>query len=174
MVTLIGLGFGSQQSERTLCHMNGTIAILSSFHHGFGPVACKAESRILGIGEGERYWKHSKNNSKGNRSNLSLSKVMKQAVISATYSYQVNEARRVKIQTAGVLWNDQDFEYCKLDHYCSGTIVDDLITKDVCVFNSYLEDWDDLQFNNKGDKVHAAKLSVKYGGIKFRTSGKVA
>jgi len=79
----------------------------------FGPVACKTEPRILGIGEGERYCKHDKNYSKGNRSNIAPSKVMKQAVISAAYSHQANEARRVRTQTAGVLWNDQDFEYCK-------------------------------------------------------------
>jgi hypothetical protein len=30
-----------------------------------------------------------------------------------------------------------------------------------------LEDWEDVQFNNKGDEVHAARLSAKYGGIKF-------
>ena len=35
------------------------------------------------------------------------------------------------------------------------------------VFLCYLEDWEDVQFNRKGDDVHAARVSAKYGGLMF-------
>ena len=30
-----------------------------------------------------------------------------------------------------------------------------------------MEDWEDVQFNSKGDEVHASRISAKYGGIKY-------
>ena len=35
------------------------------------------------------------------------------------------------------------------------------------VFHAYLEDWEDVQFNSKGDDVHAAKVLAKYEGLGF-------
>ena len=35
------------------------------------------------------------------------------------------------------------------------------------VFHAYLEDWEDVQFNSKGDDVHAAKVLAKYEGWDF-------
>jgi hypothetical protein len=90
-------------------------------------------------------------------------KAKKQAVISAAYSHQACESRRKDAQRAGVLWSDEDYEYCKLDCYCSGSIIEKLVTKEVRVFHAYLEDWEDVLFNSKGDDIHAAQISAKYG-----------
>jgi hypothetical protein len=133
----------------------------------FGEIACKTTARILGTGQSERYWKIDKNNCAGNRSNLKSDKTKKQAVISAAYSHQACESRRKDAQRAGVLWSDEDYEYCKLDRYCSGSIIEKLVTKEVRVFHAYLEDWEDVLFNSKGDDIHAARISAKYGGLKF-------
>lgn len=35
------------------------------------------------------------------------------------------------------------------------------------IFHAYLEDWEDVQVNSKGDEVHVARISAKYGGIKY-------
>ena len=40
--------------------------------------------------------------------------------------------------------------------------------KEVRVFHAYLEDWEDVLFNSNGDvDIHAARISAKYGGLKF-------
>ena len=39
--------------------------------------------------------------------------------------------------------------------------------KDTRVLHAYLEDWENIQFGSKGDEVHAAKVSAKYGGLKY-------
>ena len=35
------------------------------------------------------------------------------------------------------------------------------------VFHAYLEDWEDLQFNSKGDDDHAARVLAKSEGLGF-------
>ena len=36
------------------------------------------------------------------------------------------------------------------------------------MFHAYLEDWEDVLFNSNGDvDIHAARISAKYGGLKF-------
>ena len=35
------------------------------------------------------------------------------------------------------------------------------------VFHAYMEDWEKMQFNSKGDEVYAARVSAKCGGIKY-------
>jgi hypothetical protein len=66
-----------------------------------------------------------------------------------------------------VLWTDEDFDYCNIDQYCEGSIVDKLRLKDARVFHAYLEDWENMQFGSKGNEGHAAKVSAKYGGLKY-------
>ena len=66
-----------------------------------------------------------------------------------------------------MLWTDEDFEFCKLDHYFSELMVEELIVELMRVFHCYLKDWEDVQFGQKGDDVCAAKVSAKYGGLMF-------
>ncbi len=82
--------------------------------------------RELGIGQAEQNWKSIKANKVGNWSDLSPKKTKKQAIISAGYSHQKNGAHHKKAQKAGVLWTDEDFDNCKIDRYCQGSIVDKL------------------------------------------------
>ena len=133
----------------------------------FGPVACLTASDATGCGQAERNWKAMKAQKTGKRSNLSSDKMMKQAVISAAYARHKNDTKRLNARKAGVLWTDEDFEFCKIDHYCAGSIIEDLVEEPTRTFHAYLEDWEDVQFNSKGDEVHAARISAKYGGIKY-------
>ena len=63
------------------------------------------------------------------------------------------------------MWTDEDFKFCKIDHYYDGNIVEELAMEPERVFHACQEDWEDIQFRRKGDDVHAAKVSAKYGGL---------
>ena len=132
-----------------------------------GPVACKSTSEVLGCGQAGRHWKSMKAQITGKRAKLGSEKAKKQSVISAAFARQKNESHWKHAQRAGVLWTDEDFEFCKLDHYCSGPMVEELVVEPTKVFHCYREDWEDVQFNRKGDDVHAARVSAKYGGLMF-------
>ena len=103
----------------------------------------------------------------GKRTNLGSEKTKKQSVICAAFARQKNETRRKQAQRAGVLWSDEDFKYCKLDEYCQGNIMEEVTIEPKRVSHAYLEDWEDVQFNSKGDDVHAAKVLTKYEGLGF-------
>ena len=103
----------------------------------------------------------------GKRTNLGSEKTKKQSVICAAFARQKNETQCKQAQRASVLWCDEDFEYCKLDEYCQGNITEEVSIEPKRVFHAYLEDWEDVQFNSKGDDVHAAKVSAKYEGLGF-------
>ena len=92
----------------------------------FGEVGCLTTSPTLGCGQAECNWKEFKDNRSGKRSNLSPEKAKKLSVISASYNHKKCEARRVQAQRAGVIWTDEDFKYCKLDSYCSESIIEKL------------------------------------------------
>ena len=57
----------------------------------------------------------------GQRTNLGYEKNKKQSIICSGFARQKNETQRIQAQRAGMLWTDEDFEYCKLDEYCQGT-----------------------------------------------------
>jgi len=46
-----------------------------------------------------------------------------QDVVFAAYSYERSEARQVHAQKAGELWKNEDFTWCKIDHYCTGSTI---------------------------------------------------
>ena len=102
----------------------------------------------------------------GKHSRLSSEKAKKHAVVSAAYSCERGAARRVKVQKAGELWNDEDFTWCKVDHYCTGSIVNH-VRGPIRICRTHKEDWEKVQFDLKGDDPHAAKISAKYGGLKY-------
>jgi hypothetical protein len=137
------------------------------FTEVFGMMACLTCPPILGCGQAECNWKEFKDNLGGRRAKLSPEKAKKLSVISASYSHKKCEARRNRARRADVLFNDEDFKYCKLDRYCSDAVIESLKSRDVRVFHAYMEDWERIQFDQKGDDVHAARVSAKYGGIKY-------
>ena len=55
-----------------------------------------------------------------------------------------------------MLWSDKDFEYCKLDEHWQGNVTEEVSIEPKRVFRAYLENCDDVQFNHKGDDIHAA------------------
>jgi len=103
----------------------------------------------------------------GKRAKLGSEKAKKQSVISTAFARHKNESYRKHAQWAGVLWTDEDFEFCKLDHHCSGLLIEELVVEPARVFHCYHEDWEDVQFGLKGDDAHAARVSAKYGGLMF-------
>jgi hypothetical protein len=133
----------------------------------FGLSACLTCSLVLGCGQAERQWKAMKAQKTGKRTNLGSEKTKKQSVICAAFERQKNETQRKQAQRAGVLWSDEDFQYCKLDEYCQGDITEDIVIEPKRVFHAYLEEWEDMQFNSKGNDVHAARVSAKYEGLGF-------
>jgi hypothetical protein len=133
----------------------------------FGEVGCLTTSPTLGCGQAECNWKEFKDNWSRKSSNLSPEKSKKLSVISTSYSHKKCEAHRVKDQKAGVIWTNDDFKYCKLDSYCPENIIEKLKENEVRVFHAYMEDWEKIQFNSKGEEVYAVRVSAKYGGIKY-------
>ena len=119
----------------------------------FGEVGCLTTLSTLGCEQAEHNWKEFKDNRSDKRSILSPEKAKKLSVLSASYSHKKCEARRVHAQRAGVIWTDDDFKYCKLDSYCSESIIKKLKENEVRVFHAYMEDWEKMQFNSKGDEV---------------------
>jgi hypothetical protein len=136
------------------------------FTEVLGPLACIVGSKPLGIGQAERNWKIYKRNKDGQRSRLGTGKTKSQTVIAGAYSHQKSAARRVQAQRAGKVWTDDDFVFLKLDNYCTGSITESIV-KPVRVVRLYKEAWECVQFDSKGDDIHAARLSAKYGGLKY-------
>ena len=112
----------------------------------FGLSACLTCSLVLGCGQAERQWKAMKAQKTGKRTNLGSEKTKKQSVICVAFARQKNETQRKQAQRAGVLWSDEDFQYCKLDEYCQGDISEDIVIEPKRVFHAYLEDWEDVRF----------------------------
>ena len=130
----------------------------------FGKLACYVCALPLGIGQAERSWKAIKRNKSGKRSRLSSDKTKKQSVVCAAYSHEKSEARRVQAQKAGQLWSDEDFAWCKIDSYCTGSIIEQINTGPVRAFRfrAWEEHWEKNQFNKRGDSRHAAGVSAKW------------
>lgn len=117
--------------------------------------------------QAEQNWKIYKQNKSGLRARLGSEKTKAQTVIAGAYSHQKSASRRGKAQKAGKVWTGEDFLFLKLDSYCAGSIAASII-KPVRVFRCFKEGWECVQYDSKGDDIiHAAKLSAKYGGLKY-------
>ena len=86
-----------------------------------GKLACIVTSKLCGIGEAELHWKANKRQLVGLRACLGPLKTKMQASISAAYSHKRSTMRREAASKAGKLWEDDDFETCKLMHTVFGT-----------------------------------------------------
>lgn len=96
----------------------------------------------MGCGQAERNWNAMKAQKTEKRSNLGSEKTKKQAVISTAFASHKNARKRLNAQRAGILWTDEDFEFCKIDHYCAGNIVEELAMQPERVFHAYHVDWE--------------------------------
>ena len=92
-----------------------------------GKLACLVLSKVLGSGSAERMFKIQKLMSRGQRAGLSMARSKKQGLVYSRYQEMKCRNRVKKLSVAGVLWEDNDFESCKLDEYCheteQGTVV---------------------------------------------------
>jgi hypothetical protein len=54
-----------------------------------------------------------------------------------------------------------------MDSYCTGSIVGRILLAPEKVFKCYEEDWESAQFTDKGDDLHAARITAKYRVLKY-------
>ena len=80
----------------------------------------------------------------GKHTNLGSKKTKKESIMCAAFARQKNETQWKQAQKAGVLWSDEDFEYCKLDEYCQGNIMEEVTIQPKRVFHAYLEVYEDV------------------------------
>ena len=121
-------------------------------------------SPILGCGQAECNWKEYKDNLGGKRAKLAPEKAKKLLVISASYSHKRCEACGNRARRADVLFNDEDFKFCKLDNYCSDSIIRCLKKRDVRVFHAYMEDWEKVQLIERGMTCTLQQCLQSMGG----------
>ena len=144
----------------------------------FGQLACLVVSKILGIGSAERNWKEYKLIKSGNRHRLGSLKNKKAAVIYGVNCEERARVRRAALSSAGRLWEDKDFEGCKMNAFCQ-PIIDELIKKKSGqknaprVFRAWRERW---EMRNDvppgGDVIFESQLVAKYGGLKWNDPDK--
>mmetsp|Transcript_5832 Transcript_5832/g.13306 ORF Transcript_5832/g.13306 Transcript_5832/m.13306 type:complete len:319 (+) Transcript_5832:571-1527(+) len=136
----------------------------------FGQLACLVVSKILGIGSAERNWKEYKM-VKAGRHRLGSLKNKKGAVIYGINCEERAKVRRAALSSAGRLWEDEDFEGCKMNLFCQ-PIIDQLAMKKSGqnnaprIFRTWRERW---EMRNDvppgGDVIFEAQLVRKYGGL---------
>ena len=95
-------------------------------------------------------------------------------MIYARYEEKKARARKNKLSVAGVLWEDADFDECKMDMFCQ-EIVDELgehappsryaDNSSDRVFRAWQENWEKKKIGPGGDPVHKARLVRKYAGL---------
>ena len=129
-------------------------------------------SKPLGIGQAERNWKCYKRNKSGQRAKLSTERVKKQVIITYSYRHVKSASRCTKIQGTGKVCEEDDFKWLKMNSYCIGSIINQINDQHVWIFECYMEPWEKVKFNSMGvncksDDLHAARISAKYGGIKY-------
>ena len=136
-----------------------------------GKLAMLVCSKGLGIGTAERQWKQMKAVKSGQRSRTAIEKCKKQAQIFGRYQQQRGDARRVKLSSAGKLWEDEDFRTCKMDPFCAeliesveGSAPSENPTR---IFRAWRETWEQVAIPPNGDSVLEARLLHKYGGLKW-------
>jgi len=136
-----------------------------------GRLGCIVCSKILGIGTAERNWKQIKAVKTGQRAALGAEKCKKQALIYGRYQHQRAKVKYARLSSAGKLWNDEDFNGCKMDVHCK-EIIDSLETSndqegdDVRIFRAWVEEWEKRKIGPQGDVIFKARLVRKYGGLK--------
>ena len=100
------------------------------------------------IGNAKKKWKAAKWIKYIQWARLGLHKMKMQTTISAVYCHERSHSHHAATQKAGRLWKDDDFEMLKqkFDSYCRESIVKH-IRKPSCIFRTWQEGWEKVQFN---------------------------
>jgi hypothetical protein len=134
-----------------------------------GKVACRATSKILGVGSAERAWGDVKHIKKDKRAHLSGEKTNMAATLYGANCIEIAEAKRkakaddptfIPLQ----VWDEDDFASIGLSKF--GVDINEVtgLKKRVRVFRAWCEDWE-YEMIAKKDPVHEARLVEKYGGL---------
>lgn len=127
-------------------------------------------SKILGIGTAERNWKQYKAVKSGQRALTSTLKSKKQVLIYGKYQQMNAQRRQANLSSAGKLWDDDDFKFCKMDPFCA-EIVESLENDDwnsnsqLRIFRAWEETWEKEKLGPNGNPILEARLVRKYGGL---------
>mmetsp|Transcript_29159 Transcript_29159/g.69418 ORF Transcript_29159/g.69418 Transcript_29159/m.69418 type:complete len:526 (+) Transcript_29159:715-2292(+) len=135
-----------------------------------GKLACLVLSKILGTGSAERHWKLVKEVKSGQRVQTGVEKINKQVHI-----YGLNGQAKAKLQAKkqsmkGKMWEDADFDACKLDNYLSEINIEleaRIKEGDTRLFRAWLETWEQEDVGPTGNNYFHARLVKKYGGLKW-------
>ena len=135
-----------------------------------GKLACLVLSKILGTGTAECNFKQIKAAKKGQRANLGNDKAKKQVLIHGAHQQMKAQLSLKKLAAGGKLWEDDDFETCKMDAYCS-EITDSLSTagqvQPLRIVRCWVEGWEKKKVGPEGDSILEARLIRKYGGLQW-------
>lgn len=134
-----------------------------------GQLACLVLSKNLGIGSAERHWKLVKAAKAGQRARLGEEKTKKCALVHGVSMHQRARHKEKKLQAAGKIWTDEDFESLKLDVHCKEIIekTNEFAKPSVRIFRCWEEEWEKAKLGPNGDVVLEARLVHKYAGIKW-------
>ena len=90
-----------------------------------------------------------------------------QATMASANSHRHAEVRQGKSQKGGKLWEDENFLHLKLDHYCTGSTLEQIKPSATRGFRAWKEKWEMVQFSYKGGQQHQTRFVVKYGGLQY-------
>ena len=129
--------------------------------------------KILGTGSAEREWKKYNSVKSGQRHRLGSMKNKKNAVIYGVNCEERAKVRRAGLSAAGKLWEDEDFEGCKMNLYCQ-PIIDKLAEKKSGkkkgprIFRAWRERWERKNdIPTGGNAISESLLVRKYGGLQW-------
>ena len=91
---------------------------------------------------------------------LGSEKMKMQATMATAYSHEHAKTSWVNSQKAGKVWDDDDFQNLKLNHYCSETILEQIKPSSIRLFWAWKEKWEMVKFSSKGDQRHKARLQL--------------
>ena len=130
-------------------------------------------SKILGCRTAERNWKQYKGGKTGQRARAGNTKIKKQVLIYSRYQQMKAQARQLQLSSAGKMWDDDNFMYCKMDAYCHdivSSLQNDVIVEmggRLRIFRAWTETWEKKKVGPQGDPELEARLVKKYGGLKW-------
>ena len=70
----------------------------------------------------------------------------------------------------GKLWEDEDFESCKMDNYCSeisNSLKESVAKANARIFRAWEENWEKEALGPNRNNLFQAKLVKKYSGLKW-------
>jgi hypothetical protein len=132
-----------------------------------GKLACRACSKILGIGSAERAWGDVKHLKTNKRSHISGDRVKKQATIYGSHCVTLSKMHRDHKaeeykEKPYKFWLEEDMDK-EFDIFFQDKKKE---PKKIKFFKAWEEEWE-VEAVKKRDPVNEAKLLEKYGGLQF-------